>query len=149
MPDAADAPLVIRPLRPADLDDTLDMWVAAWQAAYPAIDFSARRGWIAERIAGGQAHVAVLDERIVGLLVIEPMSGYLDQLVVATDCQRRGIGSRLLVEAKHLSPALVTLHVNQDNARALRLYESSGFVREREDVNPTSGAPTYLMAWKR
>ena len=140
--------LIIRPLRSADLDETLDMWVAAWQAAYPKIDFAARRGWIAERIAGDQAHVAVINERIVGLLVIEPTSGYLDQLVVAADCQRRGIGARLLLEAKHLS-RVVTLHVNQDNARALRFYECSGFVREQEDVNPTSGAPTYLMFWKR
>ena len=37
--------LVIRPMQPADLPEALDVWVAAWQAAYPAIDFNARRGW--------------------------------------------------------------------------------------------------------
>ena len=42
---------VIRQMRAEDLAETLDMWVAAWQAAYPAIDFSARRGWTRDRIA--------------------------------------------------------------------------------------------------
>jgi hypothetical protein len=36
--------LVVRPMLPEDLPETLDMWVAAWQAAYPSIDFAARRG---------------------------------------------------------------------------------------------------------
>lgn len=146
--DANGPRLVIRPLRPADLDETLDMWVTAWQAAYPAIDFAARRGWIAERVAGRQVHVAVIEERIVGLLVLEPTSGYLDQLVVATAHQRRGIAQALLAEARRLAPNGLDLHVNQDNTRAIRFYEKHGFTRTGEDVNPHSGARTHRMSWR-
>ncbi len=43
--------LLVRPMMPADLPETIDVWVAAWQAAYPAIDFEARRGWTVDRIS--------------------------------------------------------------------------------------------------
>ena len=43
--------LVVRALRPEDLEAMLDMWVAAWQAAYPAIDFAARRDWARDHVA--------------------------------------------------------------------------------------------------
>ncbi len=35
--------VVVRALRPEDLDELLDVWVAAWQAAYRQLDFAARR----------------------------------------------------------------------------------------------------------
>ncbi len=152
--DTADATrLVIRPLRPADLDETLDMWVAAWQAAYPDIDFTARRGWTADRIAelertGSRSFVAIQDARIVGALVVDPATGYLDQLVVATAQQGSGVAEALLAEARRIAAAGLTLHVNQDNARAVRFYEKHGFVRIGEDVNPRSGAPIYRMSWR-
>jgi putative acetyltransferase len=145
--------LVIRPMQPADLPETLDVWVAAWQAAYPAIDFNARRGWTADRIAelertGSRSLIVLKDGRIVGAMVVNPDTGYLDQIVVATDCQGAGIAERLLAEARRLSPGKLDLHVNQDNGRAIRFYEKHGFRKTGEDVNPRSGAPIYLMGWR-
>ena len=145
--------LVIRPMLPADLPETLDVWVAAWQAAYPAIDFNARRGWTLDRIAelertGSRSLIVLKDERIVGALVVNPDSGYLDQIVVATDCQGGGVADVLLSEARRLSPGGLALHVNQDNARAIRFYEKHGFIKTGEDVNPRSGAPIYNMCWR-
>jgi putative acetyltransferase len=138
---------------PEDLPETLDVWVAAWQAAYPDIDFEARRGWTADRIAelertGSRTLVVLEDRRIVGALVVNPDTGYLDQIVVATECQGRGIADVLLAEARRLSPAGLDLHVNQDNARAIRFYEKNGFTKTGEDVNPRSGAPIYKMSWR-
>ena len=138
---------------PADLPETLDVWVAAWQAAYPAIDFEVRRGWTRDRIAelertGSQSLVVLGDGRILGALVVNPDTGYLDQLVVATECQGRGIAEVLMAEARRLSPAGLDLHVNQDNARAVRFYEKQGFAITGEDKNPRSGAPVYTMSWR-
>jgi putative acetyltransferase len=145
--------LVIRPMQPADLQETLDIWVTAWQAAYPAIDFNARRGWTVDRIAelertGSRSVIVLKDGRIVGAMVVNPDTGYLDQIVVALGMQGTGIAERLLAEARRLSPTKLDLHVNQDNARAIRFYEKHGFKRTGEDVNPRSGAPIYLMRWE-
>lgn len=145
--------LVIRPMQPADLPETLDVWVAAWQAAYPAIDFNARRGWTVDRIAelertGSQSLIALQEGRIVGAMVVNSETGYLDQIVVATDCQGGGVAEMLLAEARRLSPSGLDLHVNQDNGRAIRFYEKHGFLKVGDDFNPRSGAPIYRMNWR-
>ena len=143
---------MVRPMLSADLPEMIDMWVAAWQVAYPAINFEARRGWAVDHIVelertGSCSVVVLTGGRIVGALVVNPETGYLDQIVVATDAQGRGIADALLAEARRLSPALLDLHVNQDNARAIRFYEKNGFTISGEDVN-SSGAPIYKMSWR-
>lgn len=148
------AAAVIRPMRAGDLAATLDMWVAAWQAAYPAIDFAARRTWTGERIAelertGSISLIALLDGRIVGAMVLNPDTGYLDQIVVATEWQGRGIADILLTEARRIAKSGIELHVNQDNARAIRFYQKHGFITTGEDTNPRSGAPVLRMSWRR
>jgi len=147
------ADVVVRPMRAEDMAETLDMWVAAWQVAYPDINFATRRGWTADRIAelertGSCSVIASRDGRIVGALVVNPDTGYLDQLVVATECQGLGVATILLAEARRIAPAGLDLHVNQDNGRAIRFYEKHEFKRVGEDVNPRSGAPVFHMSWR-
>ena len=147
------ADVVVRPMRAEDMAETLDMWVAAWQVAYPDINFAARRGWTADRIAelertGSCSVIASRDGRIVGALVVNPDTGYLDQLVVATECQGLGVATILLAEARRIAPAGLDLHVNQDNGRAIRFYEKHEFKTMGEDVNPRSGAPVFHMSWR-
>jgi putative acetyltransferase len=153
MPERSVADVTVRPMLPADMPEMLDIWVAAWRAAYPAIDFEARRGWAVDHIAelertGSQTIVALTDGRVVGALVVNPATGYLDQIVAALSYQGRGVSDALLADARRLSPTGLDLHVNQDNARAIRFYEKNGFKVTGEDVNPRSGAPIYQMSWR-
>lgn len=145
--------VALRPLAAEDWPATVDMWVAAWREAYPHIDFDARRPWFTEHVEalqgdGAQAIVAVREDAIVGLLIVHPETGDLDQLVVATEAQGSGLAVRLLDEARRLSPSRLQLHVNQDNARAIGFYDKQGFAYAGADVNPRSGAPTFRMVWR-
>ena len=55
----------------------------------------------------------------------------------------------LLDEAKRLSPRGLDLHVNQDNARAIRFYEKHGLPSPARTSNPRSGAPIHGCAGGR
>ena len=142
-----------RPMMPEDLPALLDLWVESWQAAYPQIDFGARRSWAETRFAelqrdGARILVAESDGKLAGLVTVEPATGYIDQIVVATHAQRRGIASQLIKAARGVSPDVLELHVNQDNAPAVAFYRCEGFVISGHDTNPGSGAPTYRMTWR-
>ena len=147
----ADQAITLRAMRPEDLPVVSDLWVEAWAAAYPGLDFEARRPWFAAHLAalaegGAQRILALIAGEIAGLVTIEPHSGYLDQLVVARRFHGRGVAQALLLQARRVSPESVTLDVNQDNARAVHFYAKHGFAVVGADVN-ARGAPTYRMCW--
>lgn len=143
----------LRPYQPGDETPAIDLWQRTWQQAYPVIDFAERREWWCNRwrdevLPCATVVVAQADDALVGFVTVVPDTGYLDQIVVAPENWSSGIAEALLNEAKRLSPAGLTLHVNKDNARALRFYEKHGFIIQGGDVNPNSGRPVYKMSWR-
>jgi putative acetyltransferase len=146
------APFHLRPYRVDDEDAAIELWRHTWQQAYPSIDFTARVPWWRERwrnelVANAKIIVGEQEGRLVGFVTIDA-SGYLDQLVVASDHWGSLLARLLVDEAKRLSRTGITLLVNADNARAIRFYERNGFAHAGEDVNPTSGRPVLKMAWR-
>jgi putative acetyltransferase len=142
----------LRPYRTEDEDAAIALWGHTWQVAYPDIDFAARVAWWRERWRGElvpDAAIIVAEQAgaLAGFVTIDP-TGYLDQLVVAPEHWGSELATRLVDEAKRLSPGGITLLVNTDNARAIRFYERNGFLRAGADVNPTSGRPVLRMEWK-
>jgi putative acetyltransferase len=142
----------LRPYRAEDEDAAIELWRLIWQQAYPSIDFSARVPWWRERwrnelVANATIIVAEQAQALTGFVTIDS-AGYLDQLVVNPDHWGSNLAAALLGEAKRLSPGVITLLVNKDNARAIRFYERNGFEHAGEDVNPTSGRPVLKMAWR-
>ena len=145
--------IALRPYRASDEDAAIALWQRTWQEAYPQIAFAKRVEWWRGRWRNDLVPVAdiVLAQdgtALVGFVTIDRRSGYLDQLAVAPEAWGTGVGRQLLEEAKRLSPAGIVLHVNKDNARAIRFYEKAGFGIAGEDRNPHSGAPVHRMQWR-
>jgi len=147
------SPFTLRRYRPADEDAAVELWRRTWQLTYPSIDFSARLEWWRQRWRNELVPVAVItvaeaQGRMIGFVTVDPVSLDLDQIVVATEAWGSGVASALLSEAKRISPNGLDLHVNKDNARAIRFYQKQGFVICGEAVNWRSGAPVHKMSWR-
>ncbi len=151
----------IRPCRAADRDALADLWVEAWNATLPQIDFAARRPWIVG-LLGQPALVAAVaavpvaavagptgGERPVGFITLERQGSHIEQLAVLPACHGRGVAGGLCAWAMALSPGFLTLAVNQDNPRAVRFYQRLGFRIEAEGVNPGGRLKIWTMRWRR
>ena len=138
----------------AFLPEIADLWVASWLKTLPEIDFEARRPWLvdhlqAARRAGAVIRVAVvMTGDVVGFVLIDPATGYLDQIAVHPAQWGAGIAEALIAEAQRLSPEKIVLDVNADNPRAVAFYARQGFREIGRGMNPRSGLPTLKLEWR-
>jgi putative acetyltransferase len=152
---AQSAPFTISAEDAYDRGELIELWLAAWAATYPGIDFETRREWFGEHLAllkaQGCLTLAARDEagKLAGFVIFDRVSGWLDQLAVHPRAFRAGVARQLMREAKGLSPGFLQLDVNADNVRAVAFYEREGFSRTGAGVNPNSGAPTLSMEWRQ
>jgi putative acetyltransferase len=147
------ANVTLRRYRQSDEDAAIALWLRAWQAAYPQLDFIARLDWWRQRwrdelLRTADVVIAEQDSVLIGFVTIDPRTFYLDQIVVAPDYWRSGIGAVLLEEARRISPLGLDLDVNIDNERAIAFYKKHGFTIARPGENPISGKPVHRMSWR-
>jgi len=143
----------LRPYDAKDEDAAIALWLRSWQATYPELDFAARLDWWRERwrnVLTKSACIVIAETggEMIGFVTVDPQACYLDQIVVAPEHWASGIGSALIAVAKQLSPSALELHVNTDNARAIRLYQKLGFAITGDGINPISGKPVHRMLWQ-
>ena len=149
----ASRPIVdLRRATPADAAAVAEVFLDTFHATYAfplAHTDDEVRGWVRdELIPRSETWVAVVDGRVVGMLVVAP--GWVEQLYVEPAHHGRGIGSRLLDLAKTRSREGLTLWTFQVNDRARRFYERHGFVA----VELTDGSgneelqPDVRYEWK-
>lgn len=144
----------LHPATPQDRPALLDLWVEAWTAAMPDIDFEARRLWFSDRLDALQAEGTTTlvnrtaDGRLAGFVSLNAATGYLDQLAVRPDQRGSGLADMLVAEAQRLCPDGLSLHVNQDNRRAVRFYARHGFETVSAGTNPRSGLAIWQMRWR-
>lgn len=144
--------ITIRPFEASDHAALMELWCSAWEAVYPDIDFRARwpgmlARWDEMAESGSVAHVALIDGALAGFTVLNPRTGYLDQIAVSRSHWGSPLAAALMAHAKALSPGGLKLNVNQSNLRAVRFYEREGFVQVGTDINPRSGLPVFLYEW--
>jgi putative acetyltransferase len=139
--------------RGADLAPLADLWVAAWLAVMPQIDFPARRAWLVTCVKDIEAHGGTTvcaydaDGNLAGFCLLDLDRAYLEQIAIAPPLFGTGVGRLLIGEAQRLCPDGLALDVNADNLRALRFYENAGFLRGEPGANPVSGLATWRMHW--
>ncbi len=136
----------------ADRPALLDLWVLAWRAAMPEIDFAARRPWLDGHLdallaAGARLLVAEAGGALAGFVTVDPVRRHLDQLAVHPDHQGGGIADGLMAAAQALSPGGLDLDVNAGNLRARRFYARHGYVAVGTGTNARSGLPTLTLRW--
>ena len=74
---------------------------------------------------------------------------FIDQLYVAPEHQRRGLGQALLAHARTLSPSGLRLFTFQFNANGRAFYEKNGFVVARLGVSPApESEPDVEYHWR-
>jgi len=143
----------LRPYRSADEGAAIELWRRTWQATYPHLNFNERLDWWRTRwrdelVPVARIIVAETDSTLTGFVTVDPVTMYLDQIVVAPEHWGAGIASALLAGAKQISPRGLDLLVNKDNARAIGFYRKNGFHYAGEDKNPVSGRPVDRLSWR-
>lgn len=144
---------LLRPYTPADEDAAIALWQRTWQQHYPHIDFAQRVDWWRARwrnelVPSATISVAESNGVLVGFVTVDPVTRYLDQIVVAPEAWGSDAADMLMAEARRISPGGLDLKVNADNIRAIRFYERQGFVDAGETVNEISGAAVRMMRWR-
>lgn len=142
----------LRPYAATDEDAAIALWLRTWQKTYPDIDFAARLDWWRTRwrdelVPQTRITVAERAGALMGFVTVNPLTLYLDQIVVAPETWGTGLAEALVEEARRISPRGLDLQVNQDNQRAIRFYQKQGFAITGEDEN-SSGRLTYWMKWR-
>ena len=148
-----DLHFTLRRYAKADEDAAIELWRRTWQLAYPRINFTERVDWWRARwrrelVPKCVITVAERGAAMLGFVTVDPVTGYLDQLVVAPEAWGSALAGALIAEARHIAPAGLDLLVNQDNARAIRFYAKHGFAVTGADTSPLSGAALHRMSWR-
>ena len=98
---------------------------------------------------GWSLKVAVVEGDIVGLLAMLPQEHVLDQLFVAPEAQRQGIGAALLEEAKRDLAEGFRLKTPLTNAAGHRFYIRHGLRVLGDTAHPTTGAAVRCFEWRQ
>jgi GNAT superfamily N-acetyltransferase len=149
--------LNIRRYRPGDLTAAVAMWRASKRAAFPYVkaqqlytlqnDTDYFRLVLAQECEVWLATNGAGDARIMGVLALR--DDLIDQLFVAVDGQRRGVGSALLAKARERSPDQLRAYTFQKNGPARAFYEKHGFEIVRSGISPPpENEPDLEYLWR-
>ena len=106
------------------------------------------RAFVRERMFAQCAVWVAANDEVRGFCAFR--DGWVDQLYVDPGFHGRGLGSRLLAQAKAAQPQL-QLWVFQKNLPAIAFYEAQGFrlVRRTDGHDNEEKEPDALYAWAR
>jgi ribosomal protein S18 acetylase RimI-like enzyme len=146
--------LKIRKIDDAEVFNLAEVWHFTKKAAYSYLPleqfrtFDEDEKFFREKILP-RCDVWAADDngRITGFLAIQ--GTYVDRLYVLPNLQRRGIGGRLILHAKALSPDGLELHTHRKNIPAWKFYEKHGFLAFHFGMSPPpESEPDIEFHWR-
>ncbi len=133
-----------------------ELYLRSFRTALPTVrlshDDDAVHAWFRDDVVRGKTgcETWVADQAggLVGLLVLR--EGWIEQLYLAPEHQRAGIGSRLVALAKELRPNGLDLYTFQVNRPARAFYEKHGFleVTRGDGSGNEEREPDIHYAWR-
>jgi ribosomal protein S18 acetylase RimI-like enzyme len=129
--DQAVSELVVRPFQEPDTDAVVALWqqcglTRPWNDPYE--DIALKVAFQPELFL-----VGTVADRLVATVMAgyEGHRGWINYLGVAPDCQRQGVGSRIMMEAeralRELGCVKINLQVRETNRAVIAFYEQLGF----------------------
>jgi ribosomal protein S18 acetylase RimI-like enzyme len=139
--------------QPENLMETVSMWRASKRSAFPYVavmqqytlenDIAYFRDSLAARC---EVWLARQDGEVVGMLALD--GRLIDQLFVAVEAQRTGVGTALVRKAMERSPEGLVLFTFRKNLPARAFYEKHGFAIVRFGVSaPPENEPDVEYCW--
>jgi GNAT superfamily N-acetyltransferase len=144
--------IIIRALKKTDLDLVAKLWFESWQST--GMEFTRRHEepafhrQIRQRFDGWQAYVACRGTDPVGFLALAMEDARVDQLFIAPQHQRQGVGKLLLNFAKQKLPNGFWLRALVDNRGACAFYDTQRLPRVRTELNSKLGIPMVIYGWQ-
>lgn len=139
--------------QPENLMETVSMWRGSKRSAFPYVaaiqqhTFENDLEYFRDSLAGrSEVWLARRNGRIVGMMAL---AGHMiDQLFVAVEAQRTGVGAALVCKAKERSPEGLELFTFRKNFPARAFYEKHGFAIVRFGVSaPPENEPDVEYRW--
>lgn len=138
----------IRPLRAADIDAVMQIWLAANTAAHsfiPADYWRSNFDCVRRALPDSEVYVHHNNGRVEGFIGLDGC--HVEGLFVDERYRRRGIGLSLVRYALSTRPEL-RLEVYARNTAALGFYRTAGFLADGESICPQTGEMEYQLIMK-
>lgn len=140
--------MIIRRARAADGDVLLECWQRSVQATHDFVapeDLAAMVPHVRAYLTSEDAEIWAACDEAGTIMGFMGMSGpKMDALFVSPEFQGRGVGRRLVHEARARHPDL-TVDVNEQNRAARHFYEACGFVVTGRSALDDQGRPYPLL----
>jgi GNAT superfamily N-acetyltransferase len=141
--------VTLREGQPTDFDAIALLWHDSWAntglatPGDPTVDEYRERLDVEE----WRIRVARVNDRLVGFTAFDAERGWLRQIFVSPDSQRKGVGSILMADVRRWMPEGFFLRTDQENQVARRFYEQEGFRLQEVAPHPILGVMTCTYVW--
>jgi ribosomal protein S18 acetylase RimI-like enzyme len=140
---------MIRPFCLQDAERLAALWHASWrstgvQASGQTTAADLRQRVDKELSAGWEVFVAEYEGALLGFVALKRASRCLDQLFIAPNAKRLGIGKKLFDLARTVMPEGFWLRTAAENEEARAFYEAVGMRLDRTEPHPRHGHDTAI-----